>query len=218
MPQVNGQQFPYTPEGYQNAQQAQMASNGSPGLGGPMPMFGNSSMGQQMPMFGSSSMGQQPPMFGNTSMGMGQMQPMGRQPMGGQQRADDNPPGVPPEYEPYPGAPGYYMLPNPGGSPGMYKKKGPGMTPVDPVHFNQPKPGNWIEQEIDDAVGGGGVIGTQLYNLFQSNPMRFYELLQFFAPETANDIEQQVQQGIQQGKDKFFDLLPSANPLDWFKR
>lgn len=176
-------------------------------------MFGNSSMGQQMPMFGSSSMGQQPPMFGNTSMNRSPMNDMGQQRTGSD---PNNPLDIPEEYL-QEGTP-YYVMPNPGGNPGYYKRKGPGYVPVDPVHFNKPDPGNWIEQEIDDAVGGGGVIGTQLYNLFNSNPQKFYELLQFFAPETANDLQQQVQQGIQQGKDKLFDLLPSANPLDWFKR
>ena len=202
-----------------------MATNGSQGLGGQMPMFGNSSMGQQpsmfgssgmrqqMPMFGNSSMGQQPPMFGNTSMGMGQMQPMGRQPMGGQQRADDNPPGVPPEYETHPNLPpGYFMLPNPGGPPGVYERKGPGMSPVDPVKFNKPDPGNWIQQLINDGVGGPGMIGTQAYELLLENPQMFYNILQHVAPDSADDIENKVKRYMDSLKDK----MPSLNPLDWF--
>lgn len=214
MPQVNGQQFPYTPEGYQDAQQAQMATGGTPGLGGQMPMFGNTGMSRQMPMFGGTGMDQQMPMFGNTSVGIKQ------RPMGGQQMTGnmyENPPGVPDEYIPYePGGP-YYLLPNDDGPPGFYKREGPGMVPVDPVHFNKPKP-DWVEELIDKEVGGSGVIGTQLYNLFNTNPMLFYNLLELVNPDAADRLRQQIQQGTRKIKETVEPYIPSMNPLDWFKR
>ena len=55
MPNVNGQQFPYTPEGKQQAQQAQASPNAAQGYNQPStgmgPMFGGMSAGNNMPRF-----------------------------------------------------------------------------------------------------------------------------------------------------------------------
>ena len=67
MPEVNGQQYPYTPEGIQAAQQAQMAQGGAPGVNGSRPGLGSPAA----PSFGRMSMGNQSPLFGSGMMSMG---------------------------------------------------------------------------------------------------------------------------------------------------
>lgn len=114
---------------------------------------GMAGVAEGAPMFGSmGAMGSQmqQPMFGNSSMNRSPLGDMGEQRYGsGVDVLGDRIYPVPGYY----GIPGtehqqhgpYYRGPRPEGAPPdsprpLYRRVGPGMQPVDPVHFNQPKP------------------------------------------------------------------------------
>mgnify|MGYP003113725957 FL=1 len=165
---------------------------GMAGVAEGSPMFGGmGAMGSQM----------QQPMFGNSSMN--------RSPLGGmgEQRAND-------EYLPIPWEPGFYFSPE----GHRYRKKGTHYQPADalPVPtgemlFGIPflHEGIPLEDMIDDAVGGPGVIGTQIYNLIKHDPMRALEYYEFINPEGAQEVKRQIYENMPD--------MPSFNPLNFLK-
>mgnify|MGYP003131409937 CR=1 FL=1 len=160
MPNVNGQQFPYTPEGMQQAQQAQAAQSSAakpsnqPATG-MNPMFGDMSTGNQMPMFGGMS-----------------NPPMGRPPVGGQGDQknwdyDGHPPMSPWRQRQLNKPRKTKPSKTPGLSDNWY-----GVPPNRPYPPNRP----WMEQ------------GGLLPHLTRKYPNQAFQILQYFNPELADDI------------------------------